>query len=142
MNIGEFVNSIQVQLSDLEKVGELGYVEGISNIITTNLKALDVTQRPIHCTDKKRETLYVKDEDAWEKENEENKKIKNVIHQVSKKNIQKIPDWIKENPHCKNSTSNKNDEYLKILCESMGGCDNDNQTKIIHTIAKEVIINK
>ena len=74
MNIMDFVDSIKLQLTDLEKVGEIGYVKGISNIITTNLKALDITQRPIHCTDKKSETLYIKDEDKWEKENEERKK--------------------------------------------------------------------
>ena len=67
MNITDFVDTIKIQLEDLVKVGEIGYVDGISNIITTNLKALDITQRPIHCTDKKRETLYVKDEDKWEK---------------------------------------------------------------------------
>ena len=82
MNIMDFVDSIKLQLSDLEKVGQVGYVEGISNIITSNLKALDVTQRPIHCTDKKRETLYIKDEDKWEKEDEEKKKIKKAIKKV------------------------------------------------------------
>ena len=79
MNIMDFVESIKLQLSDLEKVGELGYTQGISNIITTNLKALDVTQRPVHCTDKKRETMYVKDEDKWEKEDEHNTKLKKMI---------------------------------------------------------------
>jgi hypothetical protein len=72
----DFVDSIKLQLSDLEKVGELGYAQGISNIITSNLKALDVTQRPVHCTDKKRETMYIKDEDKWEKEDEKNTKLK------------------------------------------------------------------
>jgi hypothetical protein len=74
MNITDFVDSIKLQLSDLERVGELGYIEGISNIITTNLNALDITQRPIHCADKKREVLYVKDENKWEKEDEDKKK--------------------------------------------------------------------
>ena len=75
MNIMDFVESIKLQLSDLEKVGELGYTQGISNIITTNLKALDVTQRPLHCTDKKRETMYVKDEDKWEKGDNQNTRL-------------------------------------------------------------------
>ena len=70
MNIMEFVDSIKLQLSDLERVGELGYVEGISNIIVKNLKDLDVTQRPVHCTDKKRETMYIIDENTWEKDEE------------------------------------------------------------------------
>ena len=79
MNITDFVDSIKLQLSHLESVGKLGFVEGISNIITTNLKALDVTQRSVHCTDKKREVLYIKDENKWEKEDEDKKKLRKVI---------------------------------------------------------------
>ena len=86
MNIMDFVDSIKLQLSDLERVGELGFVDGISNIIVKNLKELDVTERPIHCTDKKREVLYVKDEDKWEKDDEKNK-IKKAIKRVANKNI-------------------------------------------------------
>jgi hypothetical protein len=85
MNIMDFVDSIKIQLSDLERVGEVGYVEGISNIIVKNLNELDVTQRPVHCTDKKRETMYIKDEDKWEKD-EENSKIKKAIRRVASKN--------------------------------------------------------
>ena len=93
MNIMDFVDSIKLQLSDLENVGKLGFVEGISNIITTNLKALDVTQRPIHCSDIKREVLYVKDEDKWEKENEEKKKMRKVIKHVAHKNSRLISQF-------------------------------------------------
>jgi hypothetical protein len=89
MNITDFVESIQLQLSDLEKVGEIGYVEGISNIIVKNLNALDVTQRPLHCTDKKRETIYIKDEDKWEKDEEKNK-IRKAIKKVATKNARLI----------------------------------------------------
>jgi hypothetical protein len=85
MNIMDFVDSIKLQLSDLENVGKAGYVEGISNIITTNLKALDVTQRPIHCADKKREVLYIKDDDKWEKDDEKTK-IRKAIKRVACKN--------------------------------------------------------
>ena len=84
MNITDFVESIKLQLSDLENVAEVGYVEGISNIIVKNLKKLDVTQRPVHCTDKKRETMYVKDEDTWEKD-EENKQMHKVVKKVTDK---------------------------------------------------------
>jgi hypothetical protein len=146
MNIMDFVDSIQLQLSDLEKVGEIGYVEGISNIIVKNLNALDVTKRPIHCTDKKREVLYVKDEDKWEKENTEKEKITKAIQKVVHKNIQQIPDWVKQNPHCKDSDSKKNDQYLHLLINSMSGSDEDevetNMNKIIHNISKEVVIDK
>ena len=119
MNIMDFVDSIKLQLTDLEKVGQIGYVEGISNIITTNLKALDVTQRPIHCTDKKRETLYIKDEDKWEKENEEKKKIRKAIKKVASKNIMLLQKFKELHPDCGKSASRFSDQYNKIIIESM-----------------------
>jgi uncharacterized membrane protein len=145
MNITDFVNSIQLQLSDLERVGKIGYVEGISNIITSNLKALDVTQRPIHCTDKKRETLYVKDEDKWEKENNEKKKLRKVIKHVAHKNSKLIPEFKNKYPNCVESESKKSDQYNKLIIEALGGSgdnDTEKEDKIIKKIAKEVIIDK
>ena len=87
MNISEFVESIQFQLTDLERLGEIGYVEGISNIIVKNLNKLDITQRPVHCTDKKRETMYIKDEDQWMKEDDKKSKLRKVIKTIADKNI-------------------------------------------------------
>ena len=141
MNIMEFVDSIKLQLPDLEKVGEIGYVEGISNIITTNLKALDVTQRPIHCTDKKRETLYIKDEDKWEKENEEKKKIRKVIKKVAKKNIMLLQKFKEAHPDCGKSASKFSDQYNKIIIESMD-TDKENEDKIIKNISNVTAIDK
>ena len=145
MNIMDFVESIQLQLSDLEKVGEIGYVDGISNIIVKNLKALDVTQRPLHCTDKKREVLYLKDEDKWEKQGEDNVKLRKVIHKVSSKNINMISEYKEKHPDCSQSDSKYSDEYSHILIESMGGSgDNrlEKESKIIKNISKEVIVEK
>jgi len=145
MNIMDFVDSIKIQLSDLENVGKLGYVEGISNIITNNLKALDVTQRPVHCTDKKRETIYIKDEDKWEKEDEEKKKIKKVIKTVANKNIRLIQKFKEAHPDCGKSSSKYSDQYDKIIVEAMGGSgDNDfeKEEKIIQRISKNVTIDK
>ena len=143
MNIMDFVDSIKLQLSDLEKVGELGYTQGISNIITTNLKALDVTQRPVHCTDKKRETMYIKDEDKWEKEDENNTKLKKMIRQVENKNIKLLPSFREKYPEYKNSSSKISDKYDKIVLEAMGGNNNDDkEEKIIHNISKCVVIDK
>jgi len=121
MNIMDFVESIQLQLSDLEKVGEIGYVDGISNIIVKNLKALDVTQRPVHCTDKKREVLYVKDENKWEKQDEDNVKFRKVIKKVTDKNMTLIPKYREKYPDCNKSISRYSDQYNKIIVESMGG---------------------
>ena len=145
MNIMDFVDSIKLQLSDLEKVGTIGYVEGISNIITNNLKALDVTQRPIHCTDNKREVLYVKDEDKWEKENDEKKKLRKAIKHIAHKNSKLITDFKNKYPDCVKSDSKKSDQYNKLIIEAMGGSgDNDieKEDKIIKKIAKEVTIDK
>ena len=133
--------TIKFQISDLIKRGDIGYVEGISTIITTSLNALDVTQRPIHCTDKKRETLYVKDEDKWEKENEEKDKVRKAIKTVSSKNIQNLPKFVKEHPDCKNGDSPFSDQYSQILIESMGN-DCDNEDKIIKNIYGQVVIDK
>ena len=145
MNIMDFVDSIKLQLSDLEKVGRIGYVEGISNIITTNLKALDITQRPIHCTDNKRETLYVKDENKWEKEADEKNKIRKAIKMVAHKNIKVLPKFKESHPDCSKSESKYSDQYNKIMVESFGGYgDNDieKEDKIIKNIAKGVILEK
>ena len=145
MNMMDFVESIKLQLSDLEKVGEIGYTQGISNIITTNLKALDVTQRPVHCTDKKRETMYIKDEDKWEKEDENKTKLRNAIKKVANKNIKLLPQFREKNPEYNNSSSKLSDKYDKIVLEAMGGLgDNDveKEDKIIHNISKHVIIDR
>jgi len=144
MNIMDFVESIKLQLSDLEKVGELGYTQGISNIITTNLKALDVTQRPVHCTDKKRETMYVKDEDKWEKEDNQNTRLKKVIKHVENKNIRLLSQFREKYPDYKNSYSKISDKYDKIVLEAMGGSNNnvDKEQQIIHNISQCVVIDK
>jgi hypothetical protein len=144
MNITEFVESIKLQLSDLEKVGELGYVEGISNIIVKNLKDLDVTQRPVHCTDKKRETMYIKDEDKWEKDDEQ-KKMHKMVRKVADKNARMLPKFKEAHPDCLKSTSRYSDQYNKIIMEAMGGRgDNDfeKEEKIIKRVSKEVIVEK
>ena len=143
MNISEFIDSIKLQLSDLENVGELGYVQGISNIITTNLKALDVEKRPIHCTDKKRETLYIKDQNKWEKEDDNKNKLRKAIRKIANKNVTLIQDFKKKHPDCIKSTSRHSDKYNKIIVEAMGGSgnnDEEKEDKIIKNIAKEVTI--
>jgi hypothetical protein len=145
MNIMDFVDSIKLQLTDLEKVGKFGYVEGISNIITSNLKALDVTQRPIHCTDNKREVLYVKDEDKWEKEAEEKDKIRKAIKIVANKNIKMLSKFRDVHPDCNKSVSKYSDKYNKIVIESFGGSgDNDveKEDKIIKNISDATTIDK
>jgi hypothetical protein len=144
MNITEFVESIKLQLSDLEKVGELGYVEGISNIIVKNLKNLDITQRPVHCTDQKRETMYIKDQDKWEKDDEQ-KKMHKLVRKVADKNARMLPKFKEAHPDCIKSTSAYSDQYNKIIIEAMGGRgDNDfeKEEKIIKNVLKVATIEK
>jgi len=141
MNIMDFVDSIKLQLSDLEKVGELGFVDGISNIIVKNLKALDITKRPVHCTDKKREVLYVKNENKWEKDDEENKKMRGAIKRVANKNIRLLPTFREKYPDCNKSASKHSDQYNKIIVESMN-TDTNSENKIIKKISKEVFVEK
>jgi hypothetical protein len=141
MNITDFVDSLKLQLSDLESVGRLGYVEGISNIIVKNLKQLDVHKRPVHCSDSKREVMYIKDEDKWEKENEENKKLRKVIKKIADKNARLIPKFKEEHPDCVKAASKYSDQYNKLIVESFDN-DAEKEDKIIKKIAKNVIIDK
>jgi hypothetical protein len=146
MNITDFVNSINLQLSDLEHVGEVGYVEGISNIIIKNLKALDVTKRPVHCTDPKRETIYIKDGDVWEKDEDDNKKLRKMIRSVAFRNCKNTRLFKEKYPDCTKYDSKYSDIYNKIIIEVMGGGpksnDIDNQNKIMRKIAKVMTIDK
>jgi hypothetical protein len=145
MNITEFVESIKVQLKDLETFGEVGYVEGLSNIITTNLKEMDVTERPVHCTDKKRETIYIKDDNKWEKEDDNKTKLRKAIKRIASKNYKLLPAYREKYPGCQYAASKYSDKYNKMMVEVMGGAgDNDieKEDKIIHNISKNVIVDK
>jgi len=145
MNIMDFVDSLKIQLSDLENVGELGYVDGISNIIIKNLNLLDETKRPVHCTDTKREVLYVKDENKWEKENDEKSKMRKVIKHVTHKNSKLLKEFKQKYPGCEKSESKYSGKYDKLIIESMGGKgDNDieKEDKIIKNISKRITIDK
>jgi hypothetical protein len=145
MNMTDFVNSIKLQLSDLISVGELGYIEGISNIIVKNLNALDVTERPVHCTDKKRETFYIKDEDKWEKDEDDKKHIRKVIKNIAYKNERLLPEFKKKYPDYNDSDSIYSDQYSKIIIESYGVIgDNptEKEDKIIKNISKATTIDK
>jgi hypothetical protein len=145
MNIMDFVESVKLQLSDLENVGEIGYVDGISNIIVKKLNALDESKRPVHCTDTKREVVYIKDDNKWEKEDEDKNKLRKVIKKIAYKNQRLLPEFKKEHPDCGKYHSKFSDQYNKLVVESMGGSGNNDiekEDKIIRKIAKEVTINK
>ena len=144
MNISDFVNSFELQLSDLESVGELGYVDGITKIMLDKLNAMDIYKRPVHCSDTKREILYVKDADKWEKELRSNPKLRHAIKTVSFKNMKLAVLWSDTYPESKASESRLNDVYMKLIIQSTGGSGEigDSENKIIKRIAKEIFIDK
>ena len=117
MNIMDFVDSIKIQLCDIESIGELGFVNGMSKLIIKNLNALAENMRPVHCSDPKRDSLYVKDSNVWEKEDSDNKKIKKAIKYISHKNICAIPQWKAKYPDCIYSDSLKSDQYNHIVID-------------------------
>ena len=145
MNIMDFVDSIKLQLCDLENVGKVGYINGISSIIVKNLNLLDETKRPVHCTDTKREVLYVKDEDKWQKENENKPKIRKMIKHVTHKNTKLFKDFKDKYPGCEKSESKYSNTYDKLIVEAFGGKgDNyeEKEDKIIKNILKGIKIEK
>jgi len=146
LNLNEFIESINVKLSDLENFGQEGYVDGISDLFLTNLNELDSHMRPIHCSDLRREILYIKTQNEWIKEADDKPLIIQAIKQLTMKNIRQISEWIKKYPDCRDSDSKKNDQYLKIVMNAMSGGTVEEQqsniNKIIKNLAKEVVINK
>ena len=146
LNIMDFVNQLQIGIKDLEETGRLGFADGISKIFINGLKQLDVSNRPVHCSDSKREILYIKNNNEWNKEDDERKVLTSAIKHVVNKNIKQIPEWTKVNPDYNDYHSKQNDKYLQIVMESMSGSSqeeaNKNYNKIIKNIAKETVIEK
>jgi len=144
MNIMDFVNSMTLEFADLEDVGKLGYVEGISNIIIRKLNEMDVYKRPIHCSDGKREIMFVKDDNVWEKENSTYDKLRKAIKHVTKKNSDMLVPWSKEHPACMNNQHHLNDVYIQLMGQAMGGKESfvESENKIMKKIAKAVLIDK
>jgi hypothetical protein len=145
MNIMDFVDSIKIQLCDLENVGKVGFVDGISSIIVKNLNLLDETKRPVHCADTKREVMYVKDENKWEKEDEDKKKIRKMIKYVTHKNTKLMKEFREKYQGCEKSESKYSNSYDKLIIEAFGGKgdnDEEKENKIIRKISKVTTIDK
>ena len=146
MNLTDFINSLQVTMEDFENTGKLGYVEGITRIILNGLKQVDTTKRPIHCTDLKRETVYVKNKDSWEKENLEKEKLKTAVKHVARMNLSQLPKWQKENPASEVLDTMEHNQYMKFAKAALGGMGDMEETrfmdKIMKNVIKEVTVNK
>ena len=144
LNIKEFVNSLQLNIKDLTDTGKLGYVDGISRIFVNALNDMDVTERPIHCTDIKRETVYIKDADKWEKEENDNPKLKKTIRAIENKNLRMIPKWQEENPGSRIMDTIQADELMVISINALGGNEEKEKSekKIMKNVLKEIRIDK
>ena len=145
MNIMDFIDSLPVETRDLENMGNFGFVDGITRILLNGLRNLAITERPIHCTDTKRDSIYIKDNNSWEKD-EQNNKMKKVIKYVRHKNVKKIKDWQTDNPTFSNMKSSTHNKYMNIISNTMGGAtdeeDEELQNKIIKKVAPEVQVPK
>ena len=140
MSLTDFVKQLQVTIEDLKYTGQTNYVEGISNILIKNLNKMDKLERPIHCSDVKRKVLYIKNEEGWEKD-KQHEKIKRCIKDVEFKQIQKIPEWTKEEKIDIYKDNNEGMKYQKVVFNSMGGMDSGkrekNKTNVIKKISQK-----
>ena len=142
MNMKEFVNSIELNMTDLENVGRLGYVEGMSNIFIDNLQKTDVSKRPVHCSDIKRETLYVKENNEWQRDGPKHEKMTNAVLAVEHKNVVLVNEWAKANPRCMDSSTRENEKYFRLSRIVTDGEKDGNIDKVIRKVAKKVTIEK
>jgi hypothetical protein len=146
MNMKDFIKSLELSLPELEKMGEVGFAEGMSRVFVERLNSLDITKRPIHCSDVKREIIHIKDDNKWEKDNANLDRLRKIIKQLTHKNILRVDDWKKANPGCTEYNSRKNEQYLRINMEAIGPVDEDEQKrdfgKIIRRVAENTAIDK
>ena len=146
MNIQDFINSIKLTTQDFETTGRIGFVDGISRIFINELKRLEVERRPVHCTDIKRETVYVKDNDTWEKENQEKKKLKWAINSIAQLNLNQVQQWQQEYPECIENNTKANTKFTEMAMIALGGFGDEQETKfrdkIMKNVLREIVIMK
>jgi hypothetical protein len=146
MNIVDFVNSLKLTIDDFETTGNMGFIEGISRIFIKELKKLETEKLPIHCTDLKRETVYIKDNNIWEKENNEKQKLKWTIDKIAQLNLNQLQNWQQEYPRCIENNTKENEYFFKLAAVALGGKGEDEQDKyrekIMRNVLKEVVLDK
>ena len=142
MNMKDFVNSIQLNMTDMENMDRLGYVEGMSTIFIDNLQKTDLYKRPVHCSDMKRDTLYVKENDQWEREGPDHAKMTKAVLAVEHKNVVLVNEWANSNPRCLNSNTRENEKYFRLSKIVTDGDKEGNIAKVIRKVAKRVGIER
>ncbi len=146
LNMSEFVDSIKLQISDLENTGRIGFIKGVSQIFIRELNDIDECKRPIHCTNLRNEIFYIKEDDQWTKEDENKEKLVLAIKQIAHKNFRQLPLWTASHPDYLDPDSKTNDVYNHMLCNIIsGGTPEENQQnyfKIIKNVAKNIVLNK
>ena len=145
MNITDFLCNLDVHIDELEYIGNHGYVNGMTKMIMERLKGMDITKRPIHCTDIKRETIYIKDKDEWSKDTDELTKVRKILNRISMNNYRTVPEWKNAHPECE-VVASRTYEFCYSMMQSLLGDVEDEQlkldNKIIKTMAKALYVNK
>lgn len=140
-NITDYVDKIELQLEDLEKTAKFGYTDGITKIISDRIRETSITRRPFHCTDGKREIVYVKDNDVWEKEQSDKPRMRKMITNVIHKNLQQLIKWHEKYPDCEDADESINNKYLNIMIEANGGHEREKkEDQILKNVLKEALI--
>ena len=146
INMSEFLENMTLDLEDLTETGRLGYVDGISRILVNKLQELDIFERPLHCTDVKRETLYIRENDEWSKEDSSKDRIGELVNKVANKNCKNIHQWTNNHPGYEVFDSPENMEYVKLTQAVLGGLGDQECTqfknKITKNVIKEVMVSK
>jgi len=146
MNLSDFVKGLQLNFAELEKMGEIGFAEGLSRMFVRGLNELDITKRPIHCTDVKRDILHIKNEGKWERETADQQRIKKAIKQIENRNVMHLYDWKDAHPGCGDWDSKINTKFLKMQYEAMGSGGEEQELKdykkIIRKVSENTIIDK
>ena len=145
MNITDLLGNLDVQLDELEYIGHHGYVNGMTKMIMERLKEMDITKRPIHCTDVKRETMYIKDKDEWCKDTEELTKLRRILNSISMNNYRTVPAWQTAHPDSEVMDSRNYNFCYKMMRLILGDVEDEQirlDNKIIKTIAKDLFVSK
>ena len=141
MTIQEFLDGIRITFEDLLLIGNAGFVNGVSDILIKQLRDMDVSKRPIHCTDSKRDTIYLKENAAWNKDDKDKTKLKQILEKIEYRNVVALRDWCNENPDARVNNTPNNLLKDKIYLQTLQG-DDKTRDKIIKNISKEVMVDK